>query len=256
MEHVTATLIVSVSIAGSTAGSEASLAACAEFGTELDSRRVPASWLLPPRPVNGRHHPDSPVIGWLRSRIQVGDALVLHGYDHSVVPAGARLGRRAEFAVLPCHEAALRLIAATRTMEHLGLPSDVFAPPRWLASTGTVVALRRGGFRVCADGAGIRLLDQPERVLRGRVLTSTSGLAALADNAEAWRQRSQPAGLIRTAVRTARKGGLVRIATDAAELTSPGTRATLLAAIDAALMAGAQPATYRLPIPDPAPLSA
>ncbi|WP_051342545.1 DUF2334 domain-containing protein [Pseudonocardia spinosispora] len=249
---MTATLIVSVSIAGS----ESDLGACSEFGTQLDARLVPASWLLPPRPAGGWHHPDSPVIGWLRSRVQIGDALVLHGFNHSVVPAGTRLGRRAEFAVLPSHEATLRIIAATRTMEHLGLPSDVFAPPRWLASSGTLVALRKRGFRVCADGAGVRLLDGSDRMLRGRVLTSAGSLAALPDNADAWRQRSQTASLIRTAVRTARRGGLVRIAADAAELTNPATRRVLLATIDAALAEGALPATYRLPIPDPAPLSA
>ncbi|HEV7787372.1 MAG TPA: DUF2334 domain-containing protein, partial [Pseudonocardia sp.] len=176
MEHVTA-LIVSLS-----GLSERNLPACVEFATELDSRLVPASWLLPPRPRDGRHLPDAPVIGWLRGRIAVGDALVLHGFDHSVTPGGrALLGRRAEFAALPSHEATLRLIAATRTMDDLGLHSDVFAPPRWLASAGTIVALRRRGFRVCADGSGVRLLDRHaarDRMLRGRVLSADGALTA------------------------------------------------------------------------------
>ncbi|MDT7601798.1 MAG: uncharacterized protein QOK26_3875 [Pseudonocardiales bacterium] len=304
--------------------SERNLPACVEFAAELDSRLVPASWLLPPRPRDGRHLPDAPVIGWLRGRIGAGDALVLHGFDHSVTPGGrALLGRRAEFAALPSHEATLRLIAATRTMDDLGLHSDVFAPPRWLASAGTIVALRRRGFRVCADGSGVRLLDRHaarDRMLRGRVLSTGGALTASGvlgngvlgnavlgggvrggmlgsgmlgsgllgtggaletggsrgtggvlgtgsgrgsgtalgsagvppETTEAWRHRS----LVASAARLARRGGLVRIAADAAELSRPAARRALLDAVDAALAAGAQPATYRAPVPRPAPLSA
>ncbi|MDT7556738.1 MAG: uncharacterized protein QOI68_1208 [Pseudonocardiales bacterium] len=318
MEHVTS-LIVSLS-----GLSERNLPACVEFATELDSRLVPASWLLPPRPRDGRHLPDAPVIGWLRGRIGAGDALVLHGFDHSVTPGGrALLGRRAEFAALPSHEATLRLIAATRTMDDLGLHSDVFAPPRWLASAGTIVALRRRGFRVCADGSGVRLLDRHaprDRMLRGRVLSTGGVLTASGvlgsgvlgsgvlgsgvlgggvrggmlgsgvlgtggaletggsrgtggvlgtgggrgsgtalgsagvppEATEAWRHRS----LVASAARLARRGGLVRIAADAAELSRPAARQALLDAVDAALAAGARPATYRSPVPRPAPLSA
>jgi uncharacterized protein len=276
---VTAALIVSVSMAGP-GTTESHLAACAEFATELDARLVPASWLLPPRPRDGRHLPDAPMISWLRRRIGVGDALVLHGYDHTVDPIGrwatsavAKIGRRAEFAVLPSHEATLRLIAATRMMDELGLRSDVFAPPRWLASAGTVVALRRRGFRVCADSAGVRLLDQhaaQDRLVRGRVL-STGGVLASAGvlgngtgrgplgtagvgsaDTEAWRHRS----LVAAAARTGRRGGLVRIAAEAAELSRPAARRALLDAVDAALAVGARPGTYRVPVAATAPLSA
>jgi hypothetical protein len=291
---VTATLIVSVSDF-----TDAALDDCIDFGTELDSRLVPVSWLLSPRPRQHPHRPDAPLINWLRSRLAVGDALVQHGFDHAVPPlAKPRLGRRAEFAGLPSHEAALRLIAAARALEDLGLRTDVFAPPRWLASAGTVVALRRRDFRVCADSTGVRLLDQPDdRLLRGRVLTFGGPLtpAGTADAdpigprlsirelarqraqaaealrqraqavetlrqrsqaAEAWRQRSQAAGLVRAATRSARRGGLVRIAAGAAELSTPPVRQAILDAVDAALAEGAQPATYRAPVPAPARLSA
>jgi predicted deacetylase len=200
----------------------------------------------------------------------VGDALVLHGFDHTVDPIGrwatsavAKIGRRAEFAVLPSHEATLRLIAATRSMDELGLYSDVFAPPRWLASAGTVVALRRRGFRVCADSAGVRLLDQhavQDRVVRGRVL-STGGVLSSAGvlssgvgspDTEAWRHRS----LVASAARTGRRGGLVRIAAEAGELRRSAARRALLDAVDAALAAGARPGTYRTPVSTTTPLSA
>jgi hypothetical protein len=199
----------------------------------------------------------------------------------------------------------------------------VFAPPRWLASAGTIVALRRRGFRVCADGSGVRLLDRHaarDRMLRGRVLSTGGALTASgvlgngvlgnavlgggvrggmlgsgmlgsgllgtggaletggsrgtggvlgtgsgrgsgtalgsagvpAETTEAWRHRS----LVASAARLARRGGLVRIAADAAELSRPAARRALLDAVDAALAAGAQSATYRAPVPRPAPLSA
>ena len=269
--------------------SERNLPDCVSFAGELDSRLVPASWLLPPRPRDGRHLPDAPVIRWLRRRVDLGDALVLHGFDHTVDPIGrwatsgmAKIGRRAEFAALPTHEAALRLIAATRAMDELGLRSDVFAPPRWLASAGTVVALRQRGFRVCADSSGVRLLDprgNQDQLLRGRVLNTGRPLntgAALGaggilgaggvlgtggvwtsggvppEAADAWRYRA----LVALAARTARRGGLVRIAVEAGELGRPAARQALLDAVDAALAAGAQPATYRAPVPARAPLSA
>jgi predicted deacetylase len=249
---VTATLIVSLS-----GLSESTLPDTMEFATELDSRLVPASWLLPPRPRTGRHCPDAALIRWLRSRVEVGDALVLHGFDHTVDPIGrwaptalARIGRRAEFAALPSHEATLRLIAASRSMDELGLASEVFAPPRWLASAGTVVALRQRGFRVCADSVGVRRLDHPasQALLRGRVLTAGN----LPESAETWRYRA----LIAAAARIARRGGLVRLAVEAGELSRPTTRRALLDAVDAALAAGAAAATYRLPVPRRAPLSA
>lgn len=249
---MTAALIVSLS-----GLSESTLPDSTEFATELDSRLVPASWLLPPRPRTGRHSPDAPLIRWLRSRAEVGDALVLHGFDHTVDPMGrrattgvARIGRRAEFAALPSHEASLRLIAASQSMDELGLASEVFAPPRWLASAGTVIALRRRGFRVCADSVGVRRLDYPanQALLRGRVLSAGTP----PESAETWRYRA----LIAAAARTARRGGLVRLAVEAGELRRGTTRRALLDAVDAALAAGAAPATYRQPVPRRAPLSA
>jgi hypothetical protein len=259
MEYVTATLIVSLS-----GLSTPSLSDAAAVATELDSRLVPASWLLPPRPRDGRHRPDAPVIRWLRGRVRVGDGLVLHGFDHTVDPIGrwstspaAAMGRRAEFAALPSHEATLRLTAATRTVDELGLPSDVFAPPRWLASAGTLVALRRCGFRVCADSTGVRLLDVGAgggRVLRGRVLGVGVGFGRGGGFARGRDPHRGPAiPVVGAAVRVARRGGLVRIAATAADLRRPVARRALLDALDAALDAGALPASYRAPEPTPAP---
>jgi hypothetical protein len=272
---MTATLLVSVSGLDST-----TLDDCARFADELDTRRIPASWLLRPRPGTGRRHANAPEIGWLRSRLKgagvsgagllSSDALVMHGYDHASTANGTSwpalpsqlpwVGRRGEFASLPGHEAGLRLVAAIRAFDELGLRSDVFAPPRWLVSDGTLGALRRRGFRVCADGSRVRLLHPAagenarggrapatgsagDVVLRGRLLSVGTG-----DGAEALRCR----GLVVTAARTARRGHLVRIAVDASDLgTRPVTRRAILDAVDAALYAGALPATYATPATDP-----
>jgi len=77
--------------------------------------------------------------------------IVLHGYDQAALKR-----RRAEFATLPEHEAALRLTAADRALEHLGLRTRLFAPPRWVISPGALAALPRVGFTLCADRTTIR----------------------------------------------------------------------------------------------------
>ena len=158
--NVATTLIVSLSDLD-----DARVDDCAGFAEQLDARGVPASWLLPPRPRDGRHRPDGPTLRWLRGRLHDGDALVMHGYDHTADPIGCwernsvtRLRRRAEFATLPTHEAALRLTAASRALDELGLATEVFAAPKGLASAGTLVALSRLGYRICVEGAGVWVL--------------------------------------------------------------------------------------------------
>ncbi|MFN2494675.1 MAG: DUF2334 domain-containing protein [Pseudonocardiaceae bacterium] len=137
---------------------DATLDDCATLIADLDARRVPASLLVVPRDPGG-----SAVVRWIRERRDRGDAVLMHGYNHTADPLGswgsytvARVGRRAEFATLPAHEAGLRLHAATILLERLDLRTDVFAPPRWLASPGTVQALRLRGYRVCADATAVR----------------------------------------------------------------------------------------------------
>jgi predicted deacetylase len=203
----------------------------------LDARGVPLSLLLRPRGPRGPIGPDSAPAAWVRERRAGGDALVLHGYDHVADPTAAKrlaLGRRAEFAALPRHEAGLRLTAARRVLTALGLRTDAFAPPRWLASPGTVAALVEQGFAVLADEAGVRRLDGAAPPVRARVL----GVRAVA-GLELRGQRP----LVVEAARAARRGGGVRIHVRAADLADP---APVLAAVDAALAAGAVPTTYRI----------
>jgi uncharacterized protein len=242
MDGVPARLLVSLS--GLVDDAPRSLLRAAAFAAELDARGVPASQLFRPRGARA----GSPLVEFLHRRRSAGDAIVLHGYDHDPDPTGAgrtRVGRRAEFAALPRHEAGLRLVAARRALTAAGFRTEVFVPPRWIASPGTVDALREQGFRVLADGHGVRRLDTGEEV-RARVLgfrASGGRGAAGGDRGDAWRCRV----LLAEVVRTARREGVVRINVRAKDLRRPARRDAALAAVDAALELGAQPLTHRPP---------
>ena len=213
-----AELVVSLSGIG-----PSTLARCADLADELDRRGVPLSLLLAPRKaVPGE------ALAWVRQRVTGGDALVLHGFDHQPDPThrAVSLRRRAEFSALPAHEAGLRLVAARAAVARLGLATEVFAPPGWLASPGTVVALRRHRFAVCADMAGVRDLRTGD-VRPGRV-----------------RMVGEHWSYLLSVGRAARRGGLVRVGVDAADLDRLGTREALLEAVDLALHHGASPTTY------------
>jgi predicted deacetylase len=236
---VAARLIVSLS-----GLSDDSLSRGAAFADALDARGVALSQLYRP----GAFEPGlaaSPLVTWLHRRRDRGDAIVLHGFDHSAGPA--RVGRRAEFAALPRHEAGLRLRAARRTLGAVDLRTDLFVPPRWIASTGTVDALREQGFTMLADENGVHRLDDPgsvrARVLGFRVSRERRPVADDAKAAESWRCRV----LVAEVGRVARRGGVVRINVRAKDLRRPARVEAALAAVDVALTAGATPVTYRLP---------
>lgn len=244
-----------MSLSGLTDENPESLARGAEFTAGMDARGVPLSQLFRPRSGTEPLRGDSVLVRWMHERRAAGDAVVLHGYDHTADPIGAwqssalaRVGRRAEFAALPRHEAGLRLTAARRTLTAVGLRTDLFVPPRWLASPGTVDALRDQGFGVLADENGVRSLREPDApVVRAKVL----GFRAAGERhplgedrraAEAWRCRM----LVAEVTRTVRRGGLVRINVRAKDLKRAPRRAAVLAAVDAALRLGAVPTTYGL----------
>ncbi|WP_158884321.1 DUF2334 domain-containing protein [Amycolatopsis anabasis] len=226
MGSVDAQLLVSLS-----GLSPRTLHRCADFAAELESRKVPLSILYSPRTGDGA------VPGWVRARTRGGDALLLHGYDHRVTPTHRTvyLGKKAEFAALPAHEARLRLIAATAALERAGLHADGFAPPRWLASRGTLEALRERDFAYCADLSAVRDLRTGE-VHRARVL-AVGGHSPRTETVRCF-------ALVLAAARAARRGGLVRIGADAADLARPGPRQALLDAVDIALENGASATTY------------
>ncbi|MGE3289516.1 MAG: DUF2334 domain-containing protein [Pseudonocardia sp.] len=226
-----------VSLSGLTDRPEA-LEPAAVLATALADRGVPLTQLVRPYGAPGE------VVTWVRERLAAGDGLALHGYDHTPDPTNARVGpgRRAEFAALPRHEAHLRVLAARRALTALGLRTDTFIPPRWLASQGTVDALREQGFAVCADENAIRLLVAPDAALPGRVLgfRASGEITEHRRAAEAWRART----LLAATTRAARRGEHVRIALRAKDLKRAGRVEAALAAVDVALAAGVGPGTY------------
>jgi uncharacterized protein len=204
----------------------------ADLSKELASRGVPFSMLVAPK-IGGADQPGA-VLAWVREQQATGNALIQHGYDHPADPRTRTIRRRAEFASLPAHEAKLRLTAAATAMERLNLRTESFAPPRWVASPGTLVALRHKGFTTCADLVGIRDL-RAQSVHRGRVQGFGAG------------ERTEPwwcFALVMGAARAARKGHLVRVAVDTTDLARSGPRQALLDAVDIALHHGATPITY------------
>lgn len=219
-------LIVSVSGVG-----ERTLADVVAFCGQMDARSIPVSLLVAPRLGDGyRLDRDPHTVEWLTERRTGGDALVLHGYDEA-----ATKRRRGEFATLHAHEANLRLMAADRVLEHLGLRTRLFAAPGWLVSPGVVKALPRNGFRLLADYHGITDLVRNDTV-RARVLGIGEGFLA-----EPWWCRM----VVMSAERIARRGGVVRVAVAARHLRKPGPRQAMLDAVDLALMHSCTPTVYQ-----------
>ncbi len=204
----------------------------ADLSDELASRGVPLSLLFAPK-IAGADQPNA-VLDWVRGQQAAGNALLQHGYDHPADTKTRTIRRRAEFASLPAHEAKLRLTAASTTMERLDLTTDAFVPPRWIASPGTLLALRHKGFTLAADVMGIRDL-RTDTVHRGRLQGFGFG------------ERTEPwwcFALVMSTARAARKNQLIRLAVDTADLARTGPRQALLDAIDIALHHEATPLTY------------
>lgn len=156
MGHVTRAARLLVSVTGLEPG--APLAAAVALADALDARRVPVTWLAGPRP-----HPE--VVAWATARRRLGEAVLLHGTR----PESAG-GTRRPYRRLPAHEAGLRLTAALRSRDALGLPVDGFAAPGWAASPGTRTALTTAGIGLLLDDGGVHRLG-----LGGALVTSWEG---------------------------------------------------------------------------------
>jgi predicted deacetylase len=217
-----------VSVSGISARTVADVDA---FCGEMDARGVPVSLLVAPRLKGGyRLDQDPGTVKWLAARRAGGDAVLLHGYDEA-----ATKKRRGEFAALPTHEANLRLMAADRVLEHLGLRTRLFAAPGWTVSSGTVKALPQNGFRLLAALHGMTDLVR-QTTVRARVLGIGEGFLA-----EPWWCRM----LVLSAERTARRGGVVRVAVAAPQLRKSGPLQAMLDAVDLALLHDAAPIVYQ-----------
>ncbi len=196
---------------------------------DLDREEVPVSLLVAPH-IDKKWHlaKDKKTRGWLLE--QLGQrALMLNGFDQPVQ------GRRSEFANLGAHEARLRLKGATRQMSAQGFELDMFAPPRWRMSEGTLDVLTEFGFAVAASTKGIYRLDHGD-FAQARNLSLGEGYGA----AKWWRRN-----VIKAAARGAEKGNTVRLSVSGRELGEKKVRRDFLGAAAAAVAEGAEPVDYR-----------
>ncbi|AHI23566.1 DUF2334 domain-containing protein [Corynebacterium vitaeruminis] len=208
-----------------------SLSSTRKLVDALDAEGIPVSLLIAPR-VGAHWHlaKDKRTLVWLQAQQAAGRCLILNGFDVTAQ------GRRAEFARLKQHEANLRLAGATRQMHRLGFDFDIFAPPRWELSPGTLEASKSYGFRVVASRQGMYYMDSGE-LLSCRNVSIGEGYGAK----KWWRNF-----VIRTAERQAQESELVRLSVSARQLGDEAVRADFLRAVEQAVARGAQPADYAL----------
>lgn len=198
--------------------------------SHLDSRGVPVSLLVAPHIDGNWHLAKDPVTKqWLLDHKDQDRAIILNGFDQAVQ------GRRAEFANLESHEARLRLKGATRQMHKIGFDTDLFAPPRWHLSEGTLKVLPEFGFTLVSSTRGIHNLATGD-YFQTRNLSFGEGYGA----AKWWRHN-----IIRAAARGAKQGRIVRLSVSARNLADRKTARDFAEAVDKALAAGVTPRDYR-----------
>lgn len=234
------------------------LPAAARTLADLDAEGLTTSLLIAPH-IDGDWHlaKDPETLDWVRAERDAGRAILLNGFDQAVQ------GRRAEFDDLPAHEARLRLKGATRQMASLGVVTDLFAPPRWRLSPGTLEVADEFGFRLIGSTRGVYLREAgpsdpdasaggpddeksaeadendkntgPWRLVSSRNLSVGEGFGS-----PGWWRRN----IIKAARRGARKGNTIRLSASARNLSEQKVARDFVAAAVAAAEGGARPASY------------
>ena len=201
----------------------------------LDAEGIPVSLLVAPH-IDGNWHlaKDAKTRDWLESQQSAGRALILNGFDQAVQ------GRRSEFATLEAHEARLRVAGATRQMRKIGFETDMFAPPRWRMSPGTLEVLPEFGFALAASTRGLHNLVDGTFV-QCRNLSVGEGFGA----AKWWRRN-----IIRAAERGASRGNTIRLSISGRNLGEKKVAQDFLRAALAAADHGAVLGDYRDVIAD------
>ncbi|AJK69702.1 hypothetical protein B840_10645 [Corynebacterium marinum DSM 44953] len=196
----------------------------------LDAETIPVSLLVAPH-IDGNWHlaRDPKTRDWLLGQQEAGRVLILNGFDQAVQ------GRRSEFATLDSHEARLRLAGATRQMRKIGFEPDIFAPPRWRMSPGTLEVLPEFNFVLAASTRGIHNLADGS-FEQCRNLSVGEGFGA----AKWWRRN-----VIRAAERGAASGNTIRLSVSGRNLQEKKVASDFLRAAVAAVGAGAAPSDYR-----------
>lgn len=222
----------------------ATAGACRAWVADLERLGVPLSLLVVPGAWRGRSIlEDAETAVWLHRRADSGDEIVQHGWRHEGVATGPAWRRAvsavvargcAEFATLEEAEAARRLGRGGDVLERLGFYVTGFTPPGWLASPGSMRAIRRLGFRYTTSHLGVHDLASGSLV-RALARSHRPGGCGERVGAEL---------LVRGARRAAAAGRPVRIAVHPADRERPGLVDATLRAITDVLDLGAEPRTY------------
>ncbi len=203
--------------------------AVTEMVDALDEAGIPVSLLVAPYiDGNWRLAHDTGTHEWLLAQQEAGRVIILNGFDQAVQ------GRRAEFANLDAHEARLRLAGATRQMSRLGFDTDIFAPPRWHLSPGTLEVLPQFGFRLAASTRGLHHLPDGS-FHQCRNLSVGEGFGA----AKWWRRN-----VIRAAERGASRGNSIRLSISGRNLLEGKVARDFRHAAIRAVESGAEPGDY------------
>lgn len=151
-------------------------------------------------------------------------------------PLGGAHGK-GEFHRLGRHEATLRLSAATRQLDALGLSPKAFAPTRWLASEDALQAAGEVGFAVAADAYTIRDLTDLANDKRHpvRVLAFGDGFGSV----KWWRRN-----VLNSARRSAAKGKDIRLSISAAKAGKDDVAGDMLRILELLREAGYESANY------------
>lgn len=217
----------------------------ARWCADLDALGVPASLLVIPGEWRGQRLSEVPEVShMLRERAARGDEIVLHGLIHTAGRQGPLIRRAvgqavargaAEFAALDTVEARRRIRAGLALLADAGLHTDGFCPPGWLASPGTVGALRAEGVGYLTVHRGLWDLRADAKVPGFALSHRPGGIG-----------ERLGATLMRACARrsVARGGDLVRIALHPDDLGRPGLREMTLRTIESVLSAGVRATTY------------
>jgi predicted deacetylase len=211
---------------------------------ELERIGVPTSMLVVPGPWKGSAMSDDRWFGtWLRACQSHGHEICQHGWTHSATGLGSR-GRRlvgravargcAEFWTLEEAEAARRLTLGRTELRSEGIEPAGFIPPGWLASAGALGTMSALGYRYTTSHLAVTDFGTGARH-RAVALSHRTGGSL---------ERPGSAFMTRTARLLASQGRPVRIALHPDDVERPRLRSAALAAIDAAMTAGASAMTY------------
>jgi uncharacterized protein len=211
---------------------------------DLEELGLPTTMLVVPGPWKAPAIGDDRRFGaWLRGCQGRGHEIAQHGWTHAATRQGSR-GRRligravargcAEFWTLGEDEAARRLALGRAQLRSEGIESVGFVPPGWLASAGALRSMRALGYRYTTSHTAV--IDFATGARHRAVALSHRTGGSL--------ERPGSALMTRTARLLVSQGRPVRIALHPEDVERPRLRAAALAAIDAAVTAGASPMTY------------